>query len=338
LQAKEYDFADIKEGVRLHLNESPYRPPDFIIEEASKAMLNGNRYQNPELTQKFRELVGEYNGVDYTMIYPSPGADGSLRAIFYNLLSPGSTILINNPSYSMYKVYSSTMGLKLIMLDLQENGEWWKENDNLVEQSRDADIVVIDNPNNPTGSPLLDKEKVKELAEVSKGFILIDEAYFEFYGRTVVDLVKEYPNLMVVRTFSKAFSMASFRVGYTIANEEVVKSLLKSSTPFDIALPSLVAGIKAMENRSYVRDVVDQVASNREILLKGLRDMGLKVFNSVTNFLLVDTDEDIWTPLWKHGIAIRKLGKYYRISVGTREEVNLLLKVLGDSLENRDTK
>ncbi|BBG24012.1 histidinol-phosphate transaminase [Sulfuracidifex tepidarius] len=338
LQAKEYDFTDIKEGIRLHLNESPYRPPDVVLEEASKAMVNCNRYQHPELVQNFRELVSEYNHVDFNMVYPSPGADGSLRSIFYNFLSPGSKIVINNPSYSMYKVYSSVMGLKVTNIALRPEGEWWVEGEELTKESTDAEMVIIDNPNNPTGSPLLDKSKVKELAETTKGFVLIDEAYFEFYGSTVSDLVNEYPNLMIVRTLSKAFSMASFRVGYTIAHEDVVKALLKSSTPFDIALPSIVAGIKAMENRWYVNDVVKQVKENREVLLKGLRNLGLRVYNSVTNFLLVDTDKDLWTPLWNHGIAIRRLGKYYRISVGTREEVNLLLKVLGDFLENSNTK
>ncbi|MCY0849947.1 histidinol-phosphate transaminase [Sulfuracidifex metallicus] len=339
LQAKEYDFTDIKEGIRLHLNESPFRPPEVVIESASKAMLNCNRYQNPELLERFRELVAEYNKVDKDMVYASPGADGSLRSIFYNFLSPSSTIVINNPSYSMYKVYSSTVGLKLKEIQLKPIGEWWVEdNEALVNASREAEITVIDNPNNPTGSPVLTKDIVKEVAETTKGLVLVDEAYFEFYGKSVIDLISDYPNLMVVRTLSKAFSMASFRVGYTIADKEIVKALMKSSTPFDIALPSLVAGITAMENRGYVKGIVDEIKRNRETMLLGLRRLGLKVYNSVTNFLLVDSDKDIWNDLWRYGIAIRKLSEHYRISIGTREEVEMLLKVLGDFLEDSNTK
>ncbi|MUN28138.1 histidinol-phosphate transaminase [Sulfolobus metallicus DSM 6482 = JCM 9184] len=339
LQAKEYDFTDIKEGIRLHLNESPFRPPEVVIEKASRAMLNCNRYQNPELLERFRELVAEYNKVDKDMVYASPGADGSLRSIFYNFLSPSSTIVINNPSYSMYKVYSSTVGLKLKEIQLKPIGEWWVEdNEALVNASREAEITVIDNPNNPTGSPVLTKDIVKEIAETTKGLVLVDEAYFEFYGKSVIDLISDYPNLMVVRTLSKAFSMASFRVGYTIADKEIVKALMKSSTPFDIALPSLVAGITAMENRGYVKGIVEEIKRNRETMLLGLRRLGLKVYNSVTNFLLVDSDKDIWNELWRHGIAIRKLGEHYRISIGTREEVEMLLNVLGDFLEDSNTK
>ncbi|BFH74485.1 histidinol-phosphate transaminase [Sulfurisphaera javensis] len=286
--------------------------------------------------------MAEYNKVEPKNVYPTPGGDGALRAIFYNLAQVGDKVVLNNPSYSMYKVYTSVRGLKAIKVNLKEDGNWWKMDfDKFLEEAKDARLVVIDDPNNPTGSPMLkaEEEKIKALAETVKGFVLIDEAYYEFSGYSAVKLIEKYPNLMIVRTLSKAFSLASFRVGYLIANEEIVKNLMKGSTPFDISLPGLIAGITALENPSYVKDVVKEITKNREYLFKGLTKLGLKVYNSLTNFLFVKDERELLTPLLNKGIAIRKpLSGYYRISVGTKEQIDTLLNYLGEIIENRNSK
>ncbi|TRM90486.1 histidinol-phosphate transaminase, partial [Sulfolobus sp. B1] len=151
--------------------------------------------------------------------------------------------------------------------------------------------------------------------------------------------IYEYPNLLVVRTLSKAFSLASFRLGYLIANEEIVKALMKTATPFDIPLPSLIAGIEALQNYSYVKEVVEMINRNKEILYNNLKKMNLKVYRSLANFLLVRDKRDLWKMLIKHGIAIRKLyDDFYRISVGTEEQCNMLIEKLGGELENSNTK
>ncbi|WP_338604796.1 histidinol-phosphate transaminase [Sulfolobus tengchongensis] len=342
LNASEYDFSDIKEGVRLHLNESPFEPPQFIIEAVKNYLSKGNRYQHPELLERYRELTAEYAKVEPNNIYPSVGADGSLRAIFYNLIEPGDTVVVNYPSYSMYSVYSSVRGVKLMRINLKEDNDWWRENfDELLSKSKNAELVVIDDPNNPTGSPMLSakKELISQLAENTKGFLVVDEAYYEFGGYTVAPLIYDYPNLLVVRTLSKAFSLASYRLGYLIANDEIVKALMKSSTPFDIPLPSLIAGITALENPSYVKNVVETIRRNREILYQGLKSLNLKVYKSITNFLLIKDDRDLQGILLKRGIAIRKLyDNFYRITVGTEEQCRLVIEKLGDELENSNPK
>ncbi|BCU71358.1 histidinol-phosphate transaminase [Stygiolobus caldivivus] len=324
----------------MHLNESPYSPPPHILDAIQKYLQYANRYQHPELTQRFSELAAEYNKVEPENIFPTPGGDGALRSVFYNLAQPGDKVITNFPAYSMYKVYSSVRGLKHVKVKLIEGEEWWYEDrDTLVKESKDARLVVIDNPNNPTGSPMLDEELVKELASNVKGFIVIDEAYYEFYGKTFARIVYEYPNVLIVRTLSKAFSMASLRVGYIIGNEDLIKVLKKTSTPFDVSLPGLIGGIKALEDPSYVRDVVNKINVNKEYLLKELRKFGLKVFNSYTNFLFVKDNRDLLTPLMARSIAIRNLiSGYYRISIGTKEQCELLIKVLGEILEDSNTK
>jgi len=286
--------------------------------------------------------MANYSKVEPKNVFPTPGGDGAIRAVFYNLTQPIDKIVLNSPSYSMYKVYSSVRGLKQARVNLKEDGKWWSMDwDKFLEEAKSARLVVMDDPNNPTGSPMLkaDEDKIRALAETVNGFVLIDEAYYEFSGYSVSKLVDKYPNLMIVRTLSKAFSLASYRIGYLIANEEVIKNLMKASTPFDISLPSLIAGITALENPSYVKNVVEEIAKNREYLIKGLEKLGLRVYNSLTNFVLVKDDRDLLTPLLSKGIAIRKpLSSYYRISVGTRDQIDTLLNYLGEIVENRDSK
>ncbi|MEM4139220.1 MAG: aminotransferase class I/II-fold pyridoxal phosphate-dependent enzyme, partial [Sulfolobaceae archaeon] len=158
-------------------------------------------------------------------------------------------------------------------------------------------------------------------------------------GYTVVPLINEYPNLIIVRTLSKAFSLASYRVGYIIANSELIKLLMKGFTPFEIPLPSMIAAITALSNPSYSRNVVEEIVKNREYLKQGLRKLGFKVFNSLTNFLLVKSSINLQQILMKHRIAIRNpLNGYYRITVGKKEEVEKVLEVLGEEVENSNTK
>ena len=340
LDSEEYNFDDIKDGIRLHLNESPYSPPPHILEAIQKYLPYANRYQHPELSERFSALAADYNKVEPENIFPTPGGDGALRSIFYNLAQVGDKVVTNYPAYSMYKVYSSVRGLNHVKIKLIEGEEWWYEDrERLLSESKGARLVIIDNPNNPTGSPMLDEELVKELATNVRGFIVIDEAYYEFYGKTFARMIYDYPNVLIVRTLSKAFSMASLRVGYLIGNEEVVKALKKTSTPFDVSLPGLIAGIKALEDPSYVKEVVNKININKEYLIKELRGLGLKVFNSYTNFIFVKDNRDLFTPLMAKSIAIRNLiSGYYRISIGTKEQCELLVKTLGEILENSNTK
>ncbi|MBW9141228.1 MAG: histidinol-phosphate transaminase [Candidatus Aramenus sp.] len=336
--ATEYSFDDIKEGIRLHLNESPYPPPDFVIENVEKYLRKGNNYQHPDLVERLRELQAEYSKVEPEYVLPTPGGDGALRSIFFNLTQPGDTLVLNYPSYSMYPVYASVRGLNVVRIKLKEEGEWWKEDlDKLYEVASKARLIVIDDPNNPTGSPMLQgkAEIISALAESAKGLVVLDEAYYEFSKYTAKDLVYKYENLAIVRTLSKAFSLASYRIGYLIADKEVIKALRKSTTPFDIALPSLIAGITALENPSYALRIAEEIRQNREFLLAGLRKMGLKAYNSLTNFVLFKYDKDLLHPLMNKGIAIRRpMEGYYRVTVGTLDQVKVFLEKLGEVIED----
>ena len=296
----------------------------------------GNLYINSKLFNKFRELLAGYVSVDVENVFPTLGGDGALRTIFYELTYPNDSVVILNPTYSMVNVFTSLRGLKKLTVDLYECSDWWCVDFNeLLSSVRKSYLVVVDDPNNPTGSPILKGsiKLVSELAEVVGGFLVIDETYYEFSGYTVVPLIKDYPNIIVVRSLSKAFSLAGFRLGYIVGSSEVIKALSKGYTPFDIPLPSLAVGIAALEDNSYVKVVVDSVKRSRELLTNGLRKLGFKVYNSLTNFVLVRSDVNIRELLLRYGIAIKSLGNnLYRVSVGSEEQCIKLLEVLGGVL------
>jgi len=291
---------------------------------------------NSKLFSRFRELLAGYAGVDVENILPTLGGDGALRIIFYELTYPNDVVVTLNPTYSMVNVFTSLRGLKKVTVELHECGDWWCVDFNeLLNNAKNSYLVVIDDPNNPTGSPIL-KGSIKlisELAEVVEGFLVIDETYYEFSGYTVVQLVRDYPNIIVVRSLSKAFSLAGFRLGYIVSSPEVIEVLSKGYTPFDIPLPSLAVGIAALEDSSYVKVFVDSIKRNKELLINGLRKLGFKVYNSLTNFVLVRSDVNIRELLLRYGIAIKSLGNnLYRISVGSEEQCVKLLEVLGGVL------
>ena len=224
------------------------------------------------------------------------------------------------------------MGLKKLWLNLVEYGDTWVvDTDKLLEFSPKADLIVIVDPNNPTGSKVLGGERsvVEALASKAKGFIIIDETYYEFSGYTVARYINEYPNIIVVRSLSKAFCLAGFRLGYVIADKEVLKNITKVLTPFDIPTPSLAAGIAALENVNYYLKIVEEVKQLREYLYTSLRNMGFKVYRSFTNFLLVKDNRRLDLHLLRYGIAIKRVGEdLYRISIGTKEICDKVVEAL----------
>ncbi|MEM1982452.1 MAG: aminotransferase class I/II-fold pyridoxal phosphate-dependent enzyme [Sulfolobales archaeon] len=335
-KAKNYSFNDVDTKIRLHLNESPFSPPDHVIQHVIEVLKYGNLYMNSKLFTEFRELLAEYVGVDEGNIFPYPGGDAALRAVFYNLVEANDNVLLINPTYGMFNIFSSVRGLNVDKVDLKECGDWWcLDFTDIALKARDSDLVVIDDPNNPTGSPILkgSTKLISELASSVEGFLLIDETYFEFSKYTAVPLIRDYPNVIIARSLSKAFSLAGFRLGYIVSSPEVINVLSKAYTPFDIPLPSLAAGVAALRDRGYVKLVVETIENNREFMISGLRKLGIKAYNSLTNFVLVNDSRDLRGILLKHDVAIKEVGQgLYRFSVGSEEQCVKLLNILGDSL------
>ncbi len=325
----------------MHLNECLFPPPDEILNAIVNSIKNINFYPNVDMFNRFRILLAEYANVDVDNVYPFTGADSALRAIYFMLTEPGNSVLYIEPTFSMIKIYTRIRRLNEIIIRSYPVGEWWRiDIDQLIDKAREADLVIIIDPNNPTGSPILhgDKSLVSTLCESTRGFVIFDETYYEFSSYTVAPLVNVYPNLVIVRSLSKAFCLAGLRLGYVIADKRIINILSKPFTPFDIPTPSIAAGIAALENRDYVDRVVNMVKVLREYMFDELRKLGIEVYRSLTNFLLIRDKRDLKSMFMKHGIAIKSLGdNFYRITIGDEEICKKVIDILRDGNENSHT-
>ncbi len=204
----------------------------------------------------------------------------------------------------------------------------------LASMARASKLVMVANPNNPTGNLVVDGESVRTMLDEAKGLVVVDEAYYEFSGVTVASLVRKYDNLVVLRTFSKAFSLAGLRVGYALASPEVTDALYRARPPFTVTSLSLAAATAALSDLGYVRSCVERIAAERTRLTEEMYMLeNVQPFPSEANFILFRSVKGLGEKLAREGILIRDLSDvfsapFYRVSVGAKQENDAFLEAL----------
>jgi histidinol-phosphate aminotransferase len=249
----------------------------------------------------------------------------------------GGEIVIIDPTFFIITRVAESLNVKLTKLRLRRPSlELPMEP--LLDIARNAALVVIDNPNNPTGKLLLDREATAKLCESVRGALLVDESYYEFAGLSVIDMVKEHENLIVARTMSKAFALAGLKVGYMAAGEYVLKGLSSLEVALRPTTPSAYAAMAALSSDGYVKENVSRVTRERERVAEKASEMGVEVFPSTTNFLLMRTDQlNAAVKLLEQGVLVYDPSRqfsssYIRVSIGTREENDVFLSALKEVL------
>ena len=207
----------LKEPIKLNMNEVAYPPSKEIIEAVRKSLMDLNRYSDPEDLERLLGLLADYSGVPQKHIVQSPGSDLLLREIIHTY-SKGRKIVIVSPSFFPTVQAAKQFATKLISIRLSPP-DFDLNPDLLLDQLNEPCLVILDNPNNPTGKILLDRKMVGSIVDHRDVLIVVDEAYYEFSGVTFADMVQEHPNLAITRTMDKAFSLAGARIGYMIAGE-----------------------------------------------------------------------------------------------------------------------
>ncbi|MBE9572860.1 MAG: aminotransferase class I/II-fold pyridoxal phosphate-dependent enzyme, partial [Proteobacteria bacterium] len=238
--------------------------------------------------------------------------------------SKGRKIVIVSPSFFPTVQAAKQFATKLISIRLSPP-DFDLNPELLLDQLNEPCLVILDNPNNPTGKILLDRKMVGAIVDHRDVLIVVDEAYYEFSGVTFADMVQEHPNLAITRTMDKAFSLAGARIGYMIAGEAFFDAF--SSFYMILPRPSLYAAIQALKNPDYMRGNVCRVIAERERVWNVLNDnLAVQVYKSMTNFLLIKTDvPDIVGKLADIGILISDLSNqlssgFIRVSIGNRED------------------
>ena len=340
LEAEPYPLPRRHPGIiYLDLNECPFEPPEHVVEAVCRAARRGNRYPTRDDYDEARRLAAEYVGVDPENIVLTAGGDEALRGVFDVFVGPGDRVVLLEPGFAMMRFYTVVRGGVYQPVRLVEDGRRFVINeDELVSAASGARLVVIENPHNPTGSLVADERLVDRLLDETEAVILVDEAYYEFAGLSVAHKIREEDRVVVVRTLSKAFCLAGLRIGYLVAHTAAAELLRKAFPPFNMSVVQLAAATAALSNRDYMKQVVDYIIGERERVAEEAGRLGVRVYESYTNFLLMKTGvEDIVERIARYGVAVKRipqLGRdYIRVTIGRREENDRFIEALSKALE-----
>jgi len=328
---KSYKVADISCPIKLDIMENPYDLPDEIKELLKERMKGFNRYPDPQANE-LRKVLAAYVGVEKEEILVGNGSD---ELILYILLTfKNNQVVFPIPTFAMYKILAQITNSTPIGIPLTDGFEL--NDKKILKVTKDTpSIIFIAYPNNPTGN-CFSKERILRIIEESEGLVIIDEAYFEFSKETFLSVIDSYRKVIILRTFSKAFGLAGLRVGYLIANSQIIKELFKVKLPYNLNFFSQIAANCVMEYKSLLQPQINRIIAQRERLysfLKGIK--GIIPYPSDANFILFKSlnipGNTLFLDLVEEGILIRNLNEdglpnYLRVTVGTEEENNIFME------------
>jgi histidinol-phosphate aminotransferase len=318
----------LTEVIHLDLNEIPYLPPSHVTEAVTEGAKYLNRYTGIDDINTLKELISSYSGVAEEHIIVSPGSELLLREILLCFANKRKVITIS-PTFLPIIQTARVFSQHLVSLRLTPP-DFSLPRHPLMEELSEPTLLIIDNPNNPTGLNLIDRQMVEDILATGDTLLVIDEAYYEFAVTTFVDMVEEHPNLAVTRTFDKAFALAGARIGYLIAGEQFLQAF--STFPRFLSQTSLSLAIKALRYQDYMRDNVLFIQKERERVYNALHELGFSIFESKTNFLLVKTHIDLFAKLLHDsGILVSDVSSqlgpgFIRITIGTSDENDSLIR------------
>lgn len=322
------------EYVKLNTNESPFPPSQGVLDRISSEEVSKlNLYPDPDC-KVLRNKIAELYGFESDNVFISNGSDEILSFAFMAFCSEEKGAIFPNISYGFYKVYGDLYGV--------DYKEALLKDDFTIDVNDYLNVnktVVIANPNAPTGLSL----SVDEIEEIVKSnsvnVVLIDEAYVDFGGKSCIELVRKYENLLVVRTYSKSRSMAGARLGYAFGSKALIDDLNRikySTNPYNINRLTLAAGEAAIDDNNYYLERCKEIIDIREYSKTRLSELGFDYLDSDTNFIFAKSDkisgEDYYKKLKENGVLVRHfsnplISDYVRITVGTRKQMDKLFEV-----------
>jgi histidinol-phosphate aminotransferase len=279
------------------------------------------------------KLVARFLGVAASQVLLTNGADEGIDLLCRAYLNPGDEIIIITPAFAMYEVFAQIEDAKVVRVPAGPEFSFPLERvlNAISPQTR---IVVICNPNNPTGTAAGRNDILKVIQAAPDAAVLLDEAYFDFYGQTMVDHVGRLQNLFIARTFSKAYGLAGLRLGVMIGDQEQVSVLRRMASPFNVNAFATECLAEALADRDFVASYIAEVRAGREWLRAQLEQLGFKCWPSQANFVLSrfgETKKAILEALRARGISLRDRPDCegcVRITIGSRQEMERLVSEL----------
>lgn len=332
LKLKPYTSArgDYLTGILLDANENSF---GSVVEDDWNVELN--RYPDP-FHNLLREELGKYLSVEKENLFVGVGSDEIIDLLIRIFCEPKiDNVIILEPTYGMYKVACDVNDVPTI--PVMFNKSFQLDLDEVYDAiTKNTKLVFICSPNNPTGN-LVNHENILELAKNFNGIIVVDEAYIEFAEEpSLTQMIQEYSNIVVARTFSKAWGLAGVRCGYCVTSPEITRLLYKIKLPYNINKLTSQVVLNALKNYKQKNKFVEAIKHERQFLIGGLKSIEKirKVFPSDTNFILFECDNPtgVYSKLTERGIIIRdrssQVKDCLRVSVGTREQNEKFLNEL----------
>jgi len=327
--------------IKLNQNESPFDIPlEYKKEIANRLIsLSWNRYPSNELLS-LKKSLSRYTDFPVEGIIIGNGSNELILAIILACCDKGDTVTLITPGFAIYPYLSKIMNLKIKEVRLKEDFSFDVEG--LCRNAYNSRITFIASPNNPTGTAI-SIDGIEEVVKMKKSIVVIDEAYFEFHGLTAQQLLNKYENLLVLRTFSKAFGLAGIRLGYLLAQPEIARQIVKAKLPFSVGIFQQVAGDYLLNKRRFVKIVVDKIVKERQRVFRELEVIPqISPVPSRANFILFKiknhSAESLFERLYKKGVLLRNfsnpiLKDMLRVTIGKPEENDTFLKNLNQILK-----
>lgn len=342
-----YDAREVRADVVLASNENAFNLPSEIMEKISSRISSVpfNRYPDPTAGE-LKKLIAEANGLEPANVIIGNGGDALILDLLVAWGGPGRTLLDLPPTFSMYAIDAQLTGTNLVQIP--RRADFSVDGDVVLERlgQGDIDVVMISNPNNPTGA-LVPETLLIDILNATDALVLVDEAYFEFSRHTMRPHLERQPNLVLLRTFSKAFSLAGLRVGYCLAQEDVITELMKVRQPYSVNTFSQMVAALVFRERVVFEQGVRDVMRGRDQIMHGLEMLnGVEVFPSEANFVLfrVAHASAMWRDLLhRHSVLVRDLTRTpgledcLRVTVGSEEEIRRFLDGVAEVLSARRT-
>lgn len=328
-----------RDSLRLDFNENTLEcSPRVLKVLASIAAQDLTKYPERESVEA---KVATYLGLKPEQTVLTNGVDEAIHVLCETFLDAGDELLLPVPTYTMYEVYASSTDATLHTVQADETFAFPYEK-LLAAINPKTKLIAIANPNSPTGSTATREQLLEIAARAPQAIVLVDEAYFHFYGETVADLIGKIPNLMLARTFSKAYGLAGLRIGVLAGTEEVMRWIRRVLSPYSVNSIALACLPAALQDESYLNWYVDQVSIARTEFKTILRDLGLRFWPTQANFVLVfigEKHKEFTQEMKKHGILVRDRSAdpgcdgCVRITIGTRQQMQTAREALTASLK-----
>jgi histidinol-phosphate aminotransferase len=320
--------------IKLNTNENPY-PPSPLVSKAveSFSIEKLRRYPDPE-SSDLANTLASYHGLEANQVFIGNGSDEVLAHSFQAFFKHSKPLLFPDISYSFYPVYCGLYQIDYKAIPLDDDFHV-----TLGEYAQPNGGIIIPNPNAPTGIAI-GLDAIESILNNTNSVVIIDEAYVDYGAESAIRLINQYPNLLVIQTFSKSRSLAGLRLGYALGHADLIEGLNRvknsfNSYPID-SIASAIA-IASIDDEAYFQQCRDQVIASRDWLTKALVELAFNVFPSSSNFLFVQHQNvlapTLYNELRKLGILVRhfktkRIDSYLRISIGTDEECQALVTAL----------